>query len=98
MKKNDWDLKIRKATNGLVIRDKEGNEILVQEREQDELFAAEDLLNRIIEYLNLRGDPFGQEQIRVIRDVGEEYTLQKGEKIVRQDYSRVVTKNPPKLI
>ena len=90
MKKNDWGLEIRKIQDGFVIKDNEGNETIATAN--DELSASDDLLNQIINFFSLRGGRYDRERIRVIREVGDKYTLQKNEKVLKMSYSQVVRK------
>lgn len=89
MKKSDHGLEIRRVTRGFVIKDNEGNETVAKENESEGLSVAEDLLNEIIEFFGLRGGRYDRERIRVVREVGDKYTPQKDEKIVREHFSKV---------
>lgn len=89
MRKSDTGLEIRKIVNGFIIKDSEENESVVREKEDDELPATEDLLDEIIEFFGLRGSRYDREGIRVVREVGDKYTLQKDEKIVREYFSKM---------
>jgi DNA primase large subunit len=90
MKKSDWGLEIRKVSNGFLIKTNEGEEFLAQESEEDNLLAGEDMLNQVIEFFGLRGDKFNPECLAIIREIGRKYTPQKGEKIVKMEYFKVV--------
>lgn len=93
MKKSDCGLEIRKVEDGFIIKDNEGNETLATKSEHDELAAAEDLLNQIISYFDLRGSKYDRERIWVVRKIGEKYTPQENEGIVYEHYPQLaVTK------
>lgn len=95
MKKNDRGLEIIKVENGFSIKDNEGKITVVEEKDGDELAAAEALLWAILEFFNLNGTKHDRERIAVIRKIGERYTLKKGEKILREQHSKLANKDLP---
>lgn len=92
MKKRDWGLEIRKVKDGFIIKDSNGDETVAKESEDDEISAAEDLLHQIIEFFGLRGNRYDRERIRVVREVGNKYTPQEGERVVHTCYAQVTKK------
>lgn len=92
MKKSDFAVEIIKVGNGFIIKQSDGAINVVEEDETNELSAGENLLWEIIDFFGLRGDGFARECLLVAREVGDEYTPQKGEKIVRKYYLQIVKK------
>ena len=99
MKKSDWGIEIVRVENGFLIQDNAGNRIAVEEKEDDELSAGEKLLWEVVSFFNLRPSRFKRESIRVIREVGDKYAPQKGERIIKEYFFKVVrvgSKKPKK--
>lgn len=73
MEKTDWGLEIRKVRDGFVLKDNEGNETVAKENKEDELSCAEDILNQVIDFFDLRGSRYDKERISVARVPGDKY-------------------------
>ncbi|HAU08030.1 MAG: hypothetical protein UW46_C0003G0027 [Candidatus Yanofskybacteria bacterium GW2011_GWF1_44_227] len=89
-KKDWWGVTIRKASNGFVIIDNEGNESVVQEEDDDELIAGEKLLWEIIEFFGLQGDRYSKDRVAIIRKIGDKYTPSPEDKIEEITYQRII--------
>lgn len=77
MKKNDWGIEITKVGHGFLIKDNNGNRTVIEEKEGNEIAAAEELLWWIIDFFNLRGNKYDQERLAIIRETGNKYIPEK---------------------
>lgn len=84
---DDWYLIIHSERDGYVLETNEGE--LIPIKNDNEIEANEDLLWEIIYYFNMRSSRHEKEVLSIIREIGEKYYLQPGEKIVKKYYETV---------
>lgn len=93
MKKSDWGIEITRVENGFLIKDNEGSRTVVEAKADDDLEAAEQLLQHVLEFFNLEGKSrYDRERLAMIRQVGDKYAPTPEEKIVNEYYRKVVPK------
>lgn len=92
MERDDWGVEIVRTDNGFLIKDNDGKITVVEDNDNDELSSEEKLLWKMISFFNLGGNQFNFECLSIVRTVGDEYTLQKGEQLVSKSYQQVKRK------
>ena len=90
MKKSDWGIEIIKTNNGFLIKDNSGEVTVIEENSDNNSKAAEELLWSVIEFFNLRGSRYEKNRVLVTIEVGDKYQAEKGEKIKREYYYKLV--------
>lgn len=87
--KDDWYLIIHSVRDGYILEPSDGDLISIGSRKGKEIIANEDLLQTIIDYFGMRASRYEREVLSIIREVGEKYFLQPGEKLVKKYYEAV---------
>ncbi|MEK7512980.1 MAG: hypothetical protein AAB601_02160, partial [Patescibacteria group bacterium] len=66
MKKSDWGIEITGVKNGFLVKDNNGNTVVIEEEGDDDLSAAEKILCEIIKFFNLGGSRQDRDHILVV--------------------------------
>lgn len=69
--KTTWKLIIKKVSNGYILYGSDGEVIVCEEDNMDELMHHENMLWEVMEYFNFGGSKHDKERLRVIREQNE---------------------------
>lgn len=67
----DWSLRITRADNGYYLAGSAGEKLVIEEKQDDNLYEHEQLLFVVQEYFNFQGSKH-KERIQILRQLREE--------------------------